>query len=93
MISSSYPDPRLWNNRVAAFAGTARSTGHLAVAGAMAVTEASIYGGQPILKVADFLSRTLSISYKRESNCNRYWTLSCSKWQDLWLWPPRFWKR
>ena len=57
VISSSYPDPRLWNNRVAAFAGTARSTGHLAVAGAVAVTEASIYGGQPILKVADFLSR------------------------------------
>jgi hypothetical protein len=57
VISSSYPDPRLWNNRVAAFAGTTRSTGHLAVAAAVAVTEASIYGGQPILKVADFLSR------------------------------------
>ena len=57
VICTSYPDPRLWNNRVAAFAGTARSTGHLAVAGAVAVTEASIYGGQPILRVADFLSR------------------------------------
>jgi hypothetical protein len=58
VISSSYPEPRLWNNRVAALAGTARSTGHLAVAGAVAVTEAGIYGGQPILRVADFLSRT-----------------------------------
>ena len=57
VICTSYPDPRLWNNRVAAFAGTTRSTGHLAVAAAVAVTEASIYGGQPILKVADFLSR------------------------------------
>lgn len=66
VISSSYPDPRLWNNRVAAFAGTARSTGHLAVAGAMAVTEASIYGGQPILKVADFLSRAVNQLQKGE---------------------------
>ena len=57
VISSSYPDPRLWNNRIA-FAGTARSTGHLAMAGAVAVTEAGVYGGQPILKVADFLSRS-----------------------------------
>lgn len=57
VISSSYPDPRLWNNRVAALAGTTRSTCHLAMAGATAVTEASIFGGQPILKVADFLSR------------------------------------
>lgn len=58
VICTSYPDPRLWNNRIAALAGTARSTGHLAVAGAVAVTEAGIYGGQPILRVADFLSRT-----------------------------------
>ena len=56
VICTSYPDPRLWNNRVAAFAGTTRSTGHLAVAGAVAVTEASIYGGKPTLRVAAFLS-------------------------------------
>ena len=66
VISSSYPDPRLWNNRVAAFAGTARSSGHLAIAGAVAVTEASIYGGQPILKVADFLSRAVNQLQKGE---------------------------
>ena len=66
VICTSYPDPRLWNNRVAAFAGTARSSGHLAIAGAVAVTEASIYGGQPILKVADFLSRATNQLQKGE---------------------------
>lgn len=41
---TSYPDVRLWNNRVAALAGSARSTGNLGVAAALAVSEASIYG-------------------------------------------------
>ena len=31
----SYPDPRLWNNRVVALAGTARSTATLAIRGAI----------------------------------------------------------
>ena len=31
-VLTSYPDPRLWNNRVAALAGSARSTGALGVA-------------------------------------------------------------
>ena len=66
VICTSYPDPRLWNNRVAALAGTARSSGHLAVAAGIAVTEASIYGGQPILKVADFLSRAVNQLQKGE---------------------------
>ncbi len=41
---TSYPDARLWNNRVAALAGSARSTGNLGMAAALAVSEASIYG-------------------------------------------------
>jgi len=45
-LSVSYPDPRLWNNRICALAGSARSTAALAAAGATAVTEARIYGGQ-----------------------------------------------
>src|SRR5882724_1198831 len=55
---TSYPDPRLWNNRVAAAAGSARSTGHLAISGAIAVSEASIYGGKPVIRAIDFLLRT-----------------------------------
>ncbi|WP_211462096.1 citrate synthase family protein [Collimonas silvisoli] len=54
---TSYPDPRLWNNRVAALAGSARSTGALGVAAAIAVSEASIYGWQPEFAAADFLVR------------------------------------
>lgn len=58
LISCSFPDPRLWNNQVAALAGTTRSTGVLASAGALAVTEATIYGLKPIKGVMDFLFRT-----------------------------------
>jgi len=55
---NSYPDARLWNNRVAALAGTARSTAPLGIAGALAVSEASIYGGTTQLRCCEFLTRT-----------------------------------
>ena len=54
---TSYPDARLWNNRVAALAGTARSTGVLGIAAALAVSEATIYGGAPQLRCSEFLTR------------------------------------
>ncbi len=56
-LTTSYPDPRLWNNRVAALAGTTRSTGALAVSAGMAVSEATIYGLRPIKGSLDFLYR------------------------------------
>jgi hypothetical protein len=43
-VFTSYPDPRLWNNRIAALAGSSRSTGNLGVSAALAVSEAHIYG-------------------------------------------------
>lgn len=55
---TSYPDVRLWNNRVAALAGSTRSTGTLGAAAALAVSEASIYGGGISLRAIDFLIRT-----------------------------------
>lgn len=55
---TSYPDVRLWNNRVAALAGSARSTGTLGLAAALAVSEASIYGGGVIFRSIDFFVRT-----------------------------------
>lgn len=55
---TSYPDVRLWNNRVAALAGSARSTGVLGLAAALAVSEASIYGGGISMRAIDFLLRT-----------------------------------
>lgn len=55
---TSYPDARIWNNRVAALAGTARSTGTLGTAAALAVSEASIYGGGILIRAIDFFIRT-----------------------------------
>lgn len=56
-VNTSYPDARLWNNRVAALAGSARSTGILAISAALATSEAAIYGRQIDLAIADFLVR------------------------------------
>ena len=54
---TSYPDARLWNNRIAALAGGTRSTGCQGVAGAIAATEALNFGLQPMIHAADFLVR------------------------------------
>ena len=59
VLSSSFPEPRLWNNRVAALAGTARSTASLGIGAAIAVSEATIYGRRPDIKAIDFLIRTM----------------------------------
>ncbi|MFC1749129.1 hypothetical protein ACFL2V_10020 [Pseudomonadota bacterium] len=56
-ISTSYPDPRIWNNQVAALAGTARSTPYLGIGAAIAVSQAEIYGGRPFVRCMDFLLR------------------------------------
>ena len=56
-VHTSYPDSRIWNNRVAALAGTARSTGNLAVSAALAVSEAHIYGrGNEVQAISFFLA-------------------------------------
>lgn len=57
-ISTSYPDARIWNNRVAALAGSTRSTSALALGAANAVSEASIYGRRTDHKASAFLWRT-----------------------------------
>lgn len=57
MVYTSYPDARIWNNRVAALAGSARSTPALGISAALAVSEAGIYGGQPGLRAFDFFLR------------------------------------
>jgi hypothetical protein len=55
---TSYPDARLWNNRVAALAGSARSTANLGLAAALAVSEAHAYGRGVDVEAIDFLLRT-----------------------------------
>lgn len=56
-ISASYPEPRIWNNRVAAMGGSARSTPGLSLGAAIAVTDATIYGQRPMIGVFDLLQR------------------------------------
>lgn len=58
VLGNSYPDPRIWNNRVASLAGTARSTCTLALSAAISLSEATIYGRRPDIKAIDFLIRT-----------------------------------
>jgi hypothetical protein len=55
---TSYPDVRLWNNRVVGLAGSSRSTGTLGLAAGLAVSEASIYGQGSAMRAMDFLIRT-----------------------------------
>jgi hypothetical protein len=54
---TSFPDPRLWNNRVASLAATTRSTAALGVSAGIAVSEATLYGLKPIKGVSDFFLR------------------------------------
>lgn len=56
-VCTSYPDARLWNNRTAALAASARSTPGLGIAAALAMSEATIYGGHPYVSSIDFLIR------------------------------------
>jgi hypothetical protein len=57
LVYTSYPDARIWNNRVAALAGSARSTPGLGISAALALSEAGIYGGQPGVRAIDFFLR------------------------------------
>lgn len=58
VLGSSYPDPRIWNNRIASLAGTARSTPTLGLSGALSLSEANVYGRRPDIRAIDFLLRT-----------------------------------
>lgn len=53
-VITSYPDARIWNNRVAGLAGSTRSTPILGLAAALAVTEALVYGAGPSIRAMDF---------------------------------------
>lgn len=59
-VGSSYPDARIWCNRVASLAGSMRSTPPLALAAANAVAEATIYGRRNEYKAVAFFTRTVA---------------------------------
>lgn len=56
-VITSYPDTRLWNNRIAGLAGSVRSSPVLGISAALAVSEARIYGGGAGLRAIDFFMR------------------------------------
>lgn len=56
-LCANYPDPRIWNNRVAALAGTVRSTATLGISAATAVSESTIYGFRAVIRCIDMLYR------------------------------------
>lgn len=56
-VATSYPDPSIWPNHVAALAGSARSTVSLSMMAGMAISEASIYGRRPERRALDFFYR------------------------------------
>ena len=55
VLCCSYPDPRLWNNRVAALAGNARAPGGLALGAALAASEGELYGAVPAAQALTLL--------------------------------------
>lgn len=57
VLCTSYPEPRIWNNRVAALTGTARATAFQAVAAGVAASEGQFFGGQANLAAIEFIKR------------------------------------
>jgi hypothetical protein len=57
-VNTSYPDARLWNNRVAALGGTTRSTPNLAISAAQAMSEAALFGRGNEFRALDFFIKT-----------------------------------
>ncbi len=60
-ICTSFPEPRIWNNRVAAISGSAKTTGMLAIACGTAISESKFFGGQASFAAADFITRVKTL--------------------------------
>ncbi len=65
-LTMSYPDPRIWNNRIAALSASAKSTGALAIAASTACSEANVYGTNAGFLAIDFIKRAQSIVDKNK---------------------------
>lgn len=66
-IATSYADPSIWPNHVAALGGTVRSTASLSCMAGLALGEASIYGRRPEKRALDFFYRTREAMNKGEA--------------------------
>lgn len=61
VLTISYPEPRIWNNRIASLSASAKSTGVLGTSAAIAASEAKIYGNQINIVAIDFIKRAKKI--------------------------------
>lgn len=59
-VSTSYPDARIWNNRIAALAANSRSSVNLGMMAGIAASEATVYGGNAALRSMHFLQTALN---------------------------------
>lgn len=64
LVVTGYPDPRLWCNRVAALAGSARVPAAASLASGLASSEATIYGWQAEYHAACLLQRANRIYHE-----------------------------
>jgi len=72
-VVTGYPDPRLWCNRVAALAGTARTPPAAALTAGLASSEAKVYGCQSAFQAANTILKATQIySDKGDSGLARY---------------------
>lgn len=56
-VYTSYPDPRIWTNRVASLSGSAQSTCAMSIAASIAVAESRVYGRQLDYRAISFFYR------------------------------------
>jgi len=71
VITVSYPDPKLWNNRIASLSASARATGILGTTAAIACSEAKIYGNQANIVAIDFIRRA-KLSIKNNHDISEF---------------------
>lgn len=65
-VNTSFPEARIWNNRVVALGGTVKSTASLAMAAGIAVSDAALYGQPARIRASDFFWRAKTAMYYGE---------------------------
>ncbi|MDX8410785.1 MAG: hypothetical protein R8K46_02780 [Mariprofundaceae bacterium] len=62
LVVTSYPDPRIWCNRVAALAGTSRCSATSSLSAGLASSEGTLFGWRTTYYSAKFLEKAQQIS-------------------------------
>lgn len=55
VLATSYPEPKLWNNRIGSIAGSARCSMSMGIAAGTSTSEAIVYGTRPFIRSFHFL--------------------------------------